>query len=270
MGLFGACAFSIARMESHRRVNSLPWSWMPPFVIRLDAIDLESCEQQCLSRDECVAMEFYVVGLHTQTGTNCKLIQEGSLGCRRRRRRCCCCCCCLLFFVLAQLLAMIRTAMTLTTGLQSLPCTMAWGLDSRICVAWKWLLFLFVLLGSGFEWRHSQNFHKSYQVFLVVIYRRYTVISSSFEIGLTAGRLCCISAIYSLKLSQPRPASLRSTSTCQSHSTPSLLAAFFFRIPCTTPTVRRRPCDKVCTPIGQPSPVPFKQHGQWAASIVAI
>ena len=45
-------------------------------LIRLDATDLESCEQQCLSRDECVAMEFYVVGLHTQTGTNCKLIQD--------------------------------------------------------------------------------------------------------------------------------------------------------------------------------------------------
>ena len=46
-------------------------------LLRLNALDLEACEQHCLSRVACVAMEFYVVGQHTQTGTNCKLIEVG-------------------------------------------------------------------------------------------------------------------------------------------------------------------------------------------------
>lgn len=31
-------------------------------LVRLDAVDLDDCEQKCLSRDRCAAMEFYVVG----------------------------------------------------------------------------------------------------------------------------------------------------------------------------------------------------------------
>lgn len=44
---------------------------------RLEVDDLEACERKCLQDEACVAMEFYVVGQHTQTGTNCKLIEEG-------------------------------------------------------------------------------------------------------------------------------------------------------------------------------------------------
>ena len=46
-------------------------------LVRLNVADQESCEQQCLNRDACVALEFYLAGQHTQTGTNCKLIEDG-------------------------------------------------------------------------------------------------------------------------------------------------------------------------------------------------
>lgn len=45
-------------------------------LVRLNVADQESCEQQCLNRDACVALEFYLAGQHTQTGTNCKLIED--------------------------------------------------------------------------------------------------------------------------------------------------------------------------------------------------
>ena len=46
-------------------------------LVRLSVADEESCERQCLNRDACVALEFYLAGQHTQTGTNCKLIEDG-------------------------------------------------------------------------------------------------------------------------------------------------------------------------------------------------
>ena len=48
-------------------------------LVRLNVADQESCEQQCLNRDACVALEFYLAGQHTQTGTNCKLIEDGGM-----------------------------------------------------------------------------------------------------------------------------------------------------------------------------------------------
>jgi len=45
-----------------------------PVLYRLSVEDEEGCEAQCLLYDECVALEYYSAGIHTQTGTNCKLI----------------------------------------------------------------------------------------------------------------------------------------------------------------------------------------------------
>ena len=45
-----------------------------PVLYRISVEDEEGCEAACLRYDECAALEFYFVGVHTQTGTNCKLI----------------------------------------------------------------------------------------------------------------------------------------------------------------------------------------------------